>query len=170
MSKGGHIILIHNATRTPPGGSSVLTHLTASPRWRPRKARENTNAHHNAINCIQPYYPSNNNTWDTQQTMSPSHATGHPGSRTTKVTTHAQSIDMSLITMTELCLPRQRIVEWKPPPCCYWILYSIPVSRASKFASFKFVMHTAPRAVEYRSRLFMNRQTSGGWWDVRNTL
>lgn len=74
-----------------------------------------------------------------------------------------------LISMTELCLHRQQTVEWKPPPCCYWILYSIPVSRASKFASFKFVMHTAPRAVEYRSRLFMNRQTSGGWWDVRNT-
>lgn len=64
--------------------------------------------------------------------------------------------------MTELCLHRQRAVEWKAPPCCYWILYSIPVSRASKFASFKFVMHTAPRAVEYRSRLFMNRQTSAG--------
>lgn len=76
----------------------------------------------------------------------------------------------SLISMTELCLLRQRTGEWKPPPCCYWILYSIPVSRASKFASFKFVMHTAPRAVEYRSRLFMNRQTSGGWWDVRNTI
>ncbi|GBP62520.1 hypothetical protein EVAR_44760_1 [Eumeta japonica] len=39
-----------------------------------------------------------------------------------------------------------------------------PGQQASKFASFKFVMHTAPRAVEYRSRLFMNRQTSGGWW------
>lgn len=45
-----------------------------------------------------------------------------------------------------------------------------PSGRASKFASFKFVMHTAPRAVEYRSRLFMNRQTSGGWWETQNTL